>query len=99
MFAATFSSMNQSRRRVKGRLSQGRLSQDTRRLKRHRVITGLSLREASAAAGISLGYLSQLENGKRSASPQVLAALATTYGCHVPELMPPEPKAGDGNPL
>ena len=86
MFAATFSSMNQPGERVKGQLSQ-----EPERLRWHRVKAALGLRKAAAQAGISYGYLSELENGKKSASPEMLAALAAAYGCDITELMPPEP--------
>lgn len=55
------------------------------------MIARLGLREAAAKAEISFGYLSDLENGYKSAGPETLGKLADTYGCGVEDIMPPEP--------
>jgi transcriptional regulator with XRE-family HTH domain len=79
--------MSEEQRRVK---PPGELSQDPRRLKRRRVIARLGLRQAAENAGISFAYLSLLENGHRSASPEKLGQLADAYGCGIEDLMPRE---------
>jgi transcriptional regulator with XRE-family HTH domain len=79
--------MSDEPRRVK---PPGELNQDRRRLKRRRVIARLGLREAAAKAQISFGYLSDLENGYKSAGPETLGKLADAYGCDIEGLMPPE---------
>jgi transcriptional regulator with XRE-family HTH domain len=79
--------MSDEPRRVK---PLGDLTQDPRRLKRRRVIARLGLREAAGKAEISFGYLSDLENGYKSASPAVLGKLADTYGCGIEDVLPRE---------
>ena len=50
------------------------------RLRRLRVSQGLGLREAAAKAGITHGYLSQIESDKiREPAPQILQKLAEAY--------------------
>jgi transcriptional regulator with XRE-family HTH domain len=80
--------MSDEPRRVK---PPGDLNQDRRRLKRRRMIARLGLREAADRARISYGYLSDLENGYKSAGPETLGKLADTYGCGIEDLMPREP--------
>lgn len=80
--------MSDELRRVK---PSGELNQDRRRLKRRRMIARLSLRQAAKNADISYPYLSLLENGYRSASPETLGKLADAYGCRVEDLLPREP--------
>jgi transcriptional regulator with XRE-family HTH domain len=82
--------MSDEPRRVK---PPGELNQDQRRLKRRRVIARLSLRKAAEKAEISYPYLSLLENGYRSASPETLGKLADAYGCNIEDLMPREQAA------
>src|SRR6267378_4994550 len=44
-------------------------------LRRHRQRQGRTLREVSAAARVSLGYLSEVERGRKEASSELLAAI------------------------
>ncbi|MGH3646582.1 MAG: helix-turn-helix domain-containing protein [Micromonosporaceae bacterium] len=53
-----------------------------------RLAAGLSLREVARRAHIDAGYLSQIENGKRAPSTEVLATLGDVLGV---ELAEPEP--------
>lgn len=50
----------------------------------------MTIRQAAAAARVSTGYVSELENGNRSAGPVVLGRFADAYGCTVEDLLPPE---------
>ncbi len=79
--------MSDKRRRVK---SPGELSQDPRRLRRRRIASAMTLKQAAAKIGCSESHLSELENGKWSARPATLASLADAYGCRVIDLMPRE---------
>jgi transcriptional regulator with XRE-family HTH domain len=44
-------------------------------LRRRRVSQGRTLRDVSAAARVSLGYLSEVERGQKEASSELLAAI------------------------
>jgi transcriptional regulator with XRE-family HTH domain len=44
-------------------------------LRRQRQLQGRTLREVSAAARVSLGYLSEVERGQKEASSELLAAI------------------------
>jgi transcriptional regulator with XRE-family HTH domain len=44
-------------------------------LRRHRARQSRTLRDVSAAAGVSLGYLSEVERGRKEASSELLAAI------------------------
>src|SRR6201999_2020188 len=44
-------------------------------LRRLRIRQGRTLREVSASAGVSLGYLSEVERGRKEASSELLAAI------------------------
>ena len=46
-------------------------------LRRRRQDQGRTLREVSAAARVSLGYLSEVERGQKEASSELLAAICT----------------------
>ena len=46
-------------------------------LRRQRLRQGRTLREVSAAARVSLGYLSEVERGQKEASSELLAAICT----------------------
>ncbi len=46
-------------------------------LRRVRLEQGRTLREVSAAARVSLGYLSEVERGQKEASSELLAAICT----------------------
>lgn len=49
-------------------------------LRRLRLRQGRTLREVSAAARVSLGYLSEVERGQKEASSELLAAICTALG-------------------
>jgi transcriptional regulator with XRE-family HTH domain len=49
-------------------------------LRRRRVAQGRTLRDVSAAARVSLGYLSEVERGQKEASSELLAAICTALG-------------------
>ena len=74
------------------------LSHDPRRLKRRRYIAGLSQVAAARAAGCTKSNLSKLEHGAHSASPELLTALASVYGCDITALMPPEDTEDEPEP-
>jgi DNA-binding Xre family transcriptional regulator len=44
-------------------------------LRRHRLAQSRTLRDVSGAAGVSLGYLSEVERGRKEASSELLAAI------------------------
>src|SRR5580698_6438162 len=44
-------------------------------LRRHRLAQSRTLRDVSSAAGVSLGYLSEVERGRKEASSELLAAI------------------------
>ncbi|MFW6775163.1 helix-turn-helix domain-containing protein [Nocardioides sp. CPCC 205120] len=44
-------------------------------LRRERVQRGMTLREVSAGARVSLGYISEIERGQKEASSELLASL------------------------
>jgi transcriptional regulator with XRE-family HTH domain len=46
-------------------------------LRQERLRQGRTLREVSAAARVSLGYLSEVERGQKEASSELLAAICT----------------------
>src|SRR6201982_3947460 len=49
-------------------------------LRRLRQRQGRTLREVSAAARVSLGYLSEVERGQKEASSELLAAICSALG-------------------
>jgi transcriptional regulator with XRE-family HTH domain len=49
-------------------------------LRRLRLRQGRTLREVSAAARVSLGYLSEVERGQKEASSELLAAICAALG-------------------
>ena len=48
---------------------------------------GLTQQQLAGAAGISVPYLSQLESGKRTGSPHVLAAIADALGVALDDIV------------
>src|SRR3954468_19673716 len=44
-------------------------------LRRHRLRQSRTLRDVSVSAGVSLGYLSEVERGRKEASSELLAAI------------------------
>ena len=53
-----------------------------RRIEAHLTQTGLA-----AKAGVTRGFIWQLEHGRSSASPPVLGGIADVLGCKITELM------------
>ena len=56
-------------------------------LRRLRIRQGRTLREVSASARVSLGYLSEVERGRKEASSEVLAAAAHALGLGLGDLL------------
>lgn len=54
----------------------------------YRDFRGLAARELAEAAGISAGHLSDIENGRRQASDEVRARLASALGLEADDLEP-----------
>lgn len=46
-----------------------------------------TLRQVSAAAGVSLGYLSEIERGRKEASSELLAAICTALGVRLADVL------------
>lgn len=67
------------------------LLQDPVKLRRRRHEAGLLLTTVAKRAGISKGYLSQIETGKQGVRPPVLARIAAVLGCAPAEVMPDLP--------
>src|SRR5437870_11220212 len=58
---------------------------DARR--RLRLRQGRTLREVSAAARVSLGYLSEVERGQKEASSELLAAICAALGVSLSDVL------------
>lgn len=56
-------------------------------IRQQRELAALPMRQLAAMAGISGPYLSQIENGLRSPSDQVLRSIAATLGIDPEELL------------
>jgi transcriptional regulator with XRE-family HTH domain len=56
-------------------------------LRRLRLRQGRTLREVSAAARVSLGYLSEVERGQKEASSELLAAICAALGTPLSQLL------------
>jgi transcriptional regulator with XRE-family HTH domain len=56
-------------------------------LRRHRIRQSRTLRDVSAAAGVSLGYLSEVERGRKEASSELLAAICTALDISLSEVL------------
>ena len=56
-------------------------------LRRHRLRQGRTLRDVSAAAQVSLGYLSEVERGRKEASSELLAAICTALNVSLAEVL------------
>ena len=52
-----------------------------------RVKKGRTLREISQTAGISLGYLSEVERGQKEASSELLASIARALGVRLSDML------------
>jgi DNA-binding transcriptional MerR regulator/quercetin dioxygenase-like cupin family protein len=72
---------------------------DGRPLRRLRLERGLSLREASARAGVSVSFLSALERGVSGASVATLQRLTAAYGTTMREVFGPPERDGSRNRL
>ncbi|NED93750.1 helix-turn-helix transcriptional regulator [Phytoactinopolyspora alkaliphila] len=56
-------------------------------IRRRRVAQGRTLREISAAARVSLGYLSEVERGRKEASSELLAAICGALDIPMSEVL------------
>lgn len=56
-------------------------------LRSHRMRRGLTLRQVSADARISLGYISEVERGQKEASSELIAALCTALDVPLSEVL------------
>jgi transcriptional regulator with XRE-family HTH domain len=56
-------------------------------LRRRREDAGRTLRSVAAEAGVSLGYLSEVERGVKEASSELLAAICRALGASLPEIL------------
>jgi transcriptional regulator with XRE-family HTH domain len=56
-------------------------------LRRQRLRQHRTLREVSAAARVSLGYLSEVERGQKEASSELLAAICAALGVRLADVL------------
>src|SRR5215469_13289617 len=56
-------------------------------LRRHRLRQSRTLRDVSGAAGVSLGYLSEVERGRKEASSELLAAICAALDVSLAEVL------------
>jgi transcriptional regulator with XRE-family HTH domain len=56
-------------------------------LRRHRLRQSRTLRDVSVAAGVSLGYLSEVERGRKEASSELLAAICGALDVSMSEVL------------
>jgi transcriptional regulator with XRE-family HTH domain len=56
-------------------------------LRRHRQRQGRTLRDVAAAARISLGYLSEIERGRKEASSELLASLCEALDVSLADIL------------
>jgi transcriptional regulator with XRE-family HTH domain len=56
-------------------------------LRRQRQRQSRTLREVSAAARVSLGYLSEVERGQKEASSELLSAICSALGVRMSEVL------------
>ena len=56
-------------------------------LRRARLRQGRTLREVSAAASVSLGYLSEVERGEKEASSELLASICSALNLPLSEML------------
>ena len=56
-------------------------------LRRHRLRQERTLRDVSAEARVSLGYLSEIERGQKEASSELLAAICDALGVHLSDVL------------
>ena len=56
-------------------------------LRRQRQRQGRTLREVSSSARVSLGYLSEVERGRKDVSSDLLTSIAGALGVEVPDVL------------
>jgi transcriptional regulator with XRE-family HTH domain len=56
-------------------------------LRRHRIRQSRTLRDVSTSAGVSLGYLSEVERGRKEASSELLAAICGALDVTMSEVL------------
>jgi transcriptional regulator with XRE-family HTH domain len=56
-------------------------------LRRHRVRQSRTLRDVSSAAGVSLGYLSEVERGRKEASSELLGSICNALDVSLSEVL------------
>lgn len=56
-------------------------------LRRHRLRQSRTLRDVSAAARVSLGYLSEVERGRKEASSELLAAICAALDVSLADIL------------
>lgn len=56
-------------------------------LRERRLAQNSSLRELATCAGVSLGYLSEVERGRKEISSELLAAVASALTCEVGDVI------------
>jgi transcriptional regulator with XRE-family HTH domain len=56
-------------------------------LRRHRLRQSRTLRDVSTTAGVSLGYLSEVERGRKEASSELLAAICAALDVSLAEVL------------
>lgn len=56
-------------------------------LRARRAAAGLTLRDVSSRAQVSLGYISEVERGQKEASSELLSSLAQALNVHQYELL------------
>jgi transcriptional regulator with XRE-family HTH domain len=56
-------------------------------LRRHRLRQSRTLRDVSVSAGVSLGYLSEVERGRKEASSELLAAICGALDVSLAEVL------------
>lgn len=66
------------------------------RLRRHRIAAGLTLEQLAARAGFGKGYLSRIENGKKTPPIATLSRLAAVLGIEPASLLSVPGKRGSG---
>jgi transcriptional regulator with XRE-family HTH domain len=59
-----------------------------------RALTGMSMRDLACRAGVSAGYISQIENGQANPSLAVIRSIAASFGVTWLELFQPAPTHG-----
>jgi DNA-binding XRE family transcriptional regulator len=66
-----------------------------RRVKELRTLRKISTRDLAGRAGVSAGYISQIETGKANASLQTVRAIADAFGVQWIELFEAQPRHGE----